>query len=115
MGVVRSPGRKRPRLRVRADTSDADLGALAQRVTYEGSAEHKRHPSPAGPPALRSDASECPKLPFSTVESWLRSAIEAGHVGTPWEGEFPRYVWVANEEGFFEGRLTNRDQGIYKG
>ena len=31
------------------------------------------------------------------------------------KGEFPRYVWVANEEGCFEGRLTNRDQGIYKG
>ena len=38
-------------------------GEMAERVArearYMGSAEHKAYPSPAGPPALRSDATPC--------------------------------------------------------
>ena len=38
-----------------------------------------------------------------------------GAIGEPWEGDFPRYAWVTNENGSFEARLINREQGTYKG
>ncbi len=102
-------------MRTQADVSGVDLTELSQLAHYQGSVEHKNYPSPAGPPALRSDATRCPKYDLDTIESWLREAMQKGSVGTPWEGRFPRYVWVTNTEGSFEGRLTNRDQGTYKG
>ena len=94
-----------------------DLAELAQRTSYEGSAEHKDVPSPAGPPKLRSDATPCPqdlKDP-KMLTQWLRDGITHGQVGAPWEGDFPRYVWVKNDRGCFEARLTNREAGQYKG
>lgn len=35
--------------------------------------------------------------------------------GTPWEGDFPRYVWYKHGDTVFEGRLVNRETGEYKG
>ena len=49
------------------------------------------------------------------VEGWLRKGILAGCIDTPWEGDFPRYVWYQDENTVYEGRLVNRDQGYYKG
>lgn len=46
---------------------------------------------------------------------WLRAAIRAGAVGTPWEGEYPRYVWYRDGDLLYEGRLVNREAGWYKG
>lgn len=93
------------------------MAAIAARVSYVGSAEHKRHPSAAGPPALRSDATPCPPNLASqdALTGWLRDAISEGAIGEPWEGDFPRYAWVSNEKGSFEARLINREQGTYKG
>lgn len=114
---MRSPGRKRPPPRQLADSGDRDLAALAERASYIGSPEHKRYPSAAGPPVLRSDATPCPAdlASFSELTEWLREAIGKGQVGTPWEGDFPRYAWLSNGEGTFEARLTNRELGQYKG
>jgi hypothetical protein len=39
--------------------SALDLDALATRVTYQGSGQHKRFPNPLCPPTLRSDATSC--------------------------------------------------------
>ena len=49
------------------------------------------------------------------VSGWLRLAIRRGAVGSPWEGEFPRYVGYMHGNTVFEARLVNRESGSYKG
>jgi hypothetical protein len=91
---------------------------LAGRARYVGSPEHKSGPSFAGPPKPRGDASLCDRSLNQAqprVTSWLRRALRQGTVGAPWEGDFPRYVWHREGEVVFEGRLTNREAGEYKG
>jgi hypothetical protein len=39
----------------------------------------------------------------------------SGHVGAPWEGDFPRYVWHREADICYEGRLVNQVSGEYKG
>lgn len=115
---MRSPSRKRPMRHEIVDVPvGVDLRELAQRVRYIGSSEHKSFPSFAGPPKLRADATKCdPALDDPTeITSWLRAGIEAGQVGAPWEGLFPRYVWYRVEGACYEGRLVNRGAGEYKG
>ncbi len=82
-----------------------------------GSPEHKTYPSFAGPPQPRADASKCDsKLADQTeLTTWLREAMGAGNVGTPWEGDFPRYVWSRRGDVVYEGRLVNQELGQYKG
>ncbi len=94
-----------------------DLHAQASVVCYVGSPEHKSSPSFAGSPKLRADATKCdPSLgDAGALTSWLRDALVAGHVGGPWEGGFPRYVWRIEGDVCYEGRLTNRGLGEYKG
>ena len=114
---MRATQRKRPRKREIRIPSHVDLHALAGRVRYVGSREHKDIPSFAGQPRLRADASCCPRevVNQGQVEQWLRSAIRRGAVGAPWEGDFPRYVWYRWGDVVFEGRLVNRGDGSYKG
>lgn len=90
---------------------------MARQAIYVGSPEHKSSHSFAGPPKLRSDASRCdPNLgEQDQLTGWLRNAIKSGHVGGPWEGTFPRYVWARHEGVCYEGRLVNRESGEYKG
>jgi hypothetical protein len=94
-----------------------DLRAQASVVRYVGSPEHKTSPSFAGSPKLRADATKCdPSLgDAETLTAWLRDALIAGRVGSPWEGGFPRYVWHREGDVCYEGRLVNRDLGEYKG
>jgi hypothetical protein len=115
---MRAPKRHRPLRRVPAVVGpDVNLKELASRVRYVGSAEHKRYPSFAGPPQPRADASKCdPSITdANVVTTWLRDAVEAGRIGEPWEGDFPRYVWAEVDGMHYEGRLVNREQGTYKG
>lgn len=116
---MRAPGRYRPRRRkIGVPPATVDLDALAERVRYVGSPEHKNMPSFAGPPRLRADASCCPREMTRNPEcinEWLREAFRSGAVGAPWEGEFPRYVWYKYGDTVFEGRLVNRGTGEYKG
>ena len=114
---MRATRRRRPRRRVILVLPEVDLDVLAERVAYEGSVEHKDVPSFAGQPRLRADASCCPRdiVDVELVRGWLRSAIRKGATGTPWEGEFPRYVWDKRDETVFEGRLVNREAGTCKG
>lgn len=113
---MRAVRRRRP-LRREVDSSSAgDLGELAAGACYVGSAEHKSHPSPAGPPRLRADATKCdPSLEFSQLTSWLQQGIRRGCVGGPWEGRFPRYVWLCVAGVWYEARLVNAGLGQYKG
>ena len=83
----RSPNRRRPRRRTRVVPPGTDLDALADRVRYTGSPEHKDMPTFAGHPRPRSDASICPREhnDIEMVTGWLRSAMRAGSTGGPWE------------------------------
>lgn len=96
-----------------APTSDE----LARRVTYTGSPKHKKYPSPAGPPAKRSDAAECDRF---AVADWprlleaLRLAIREGCVGE-FRGSFPSRAWVWVNGVLHEARLTNEVTGDYHG
>jgi hypothetical protein len=94
-----------------------DLVQLAAQASYVGSQEHKSYPSFAGPPKLRSDASRCdPKFKEAdALTQWIQEAIRTGQVGTPWEGDFPRYTWIVREGIYYEGRLVNPGLGQYKG
>ncbi len=115
---MRTPKRRRPRRRAfAAAPAGVDLSELAGRVSYVGSAEHKSFPSFAGRPQLRADASKCsPDLADpAELTRWLQEALSSGHVGDPWEGDFPRYVWCRREADTYEARLVNREQGHYKG
>jgi hypothetical protein len=94
-----------------------DLAQLAKRVRYVGSVEHKRYPSFAGKPRPRADATLCdPSLTDPVLlTKWLADGVRAGQIGAPWEGEFPRYVWVRPGKSWYEARLTNAVLGQYKG
>ena len=115
---MRAPKRKRSQRRSMAVPPDVDLARIADQVSYVGSTDHKDYPSFAGPPGPRSDASLCPRhiKDPEMVCGWLRDAIRRGAVGAPWENGFPRYAWYKHEDGtVFEGRLSNRGPGAYKG
>lgn len=116
---MRSPRRKRSlRRELIRDVDQKVLVALAQRATYVGSPEHKDVVSFVGQPKLRADASICDRVlarDKAIVQGWLRKSILAGSIGTPWEGDFPRYVWYRGGSTVYEGRLINREQGHYKG
>lgn len=94
-----------------------DVAAVAASVTYVGSAEHKAHPSFAGPPKLRADASKCDAALAdpATLTEWLRDAIASSRCGGLWEQGFPRYAWARVDGVCYEARLMNRTQGHYKG
>ena len=96
-----------------------DLGAVAAGVSYVGSPEHKDTPSFAGWPKPRhGDAGICDRsLRDSKAEitRWLQDGIRAGSFSALWDGAFPHYVWRREGEIVYEGRLTNRGKGEYKG
>lgn len=94
-----------------------DLSEIARRVRYVGSVEHKRYPSFAGPPRPRADATLCdPSFQSAaSITEVLRAGLADGRIGSPWEGDYPRYVWARIADDWYEGRLVNRVQGHYKG
>lgn len=91
---------------------------LAQQVQYVGSPEHKDHPSPAGPPRLRSDATPCEVHMTRNVErntEALREGIRRMCVSPIFEGGYPKYVWTWMDGILYEARHINGPQGTYKG
>ena len=114
---MRTPSRRRPRKDDRLpEGSDVDLKAMAEKVTYVISPEHKDYLTSAGPGKLRSDASACPRgLDFNDVLGWLKEAISQRDVSAEFDGDFPRYVWSRVGARVYEGRLTNAGLGSYKG
>ena len=108
----------RPKHRIIATwaSNTPDFNEIASRSHYVGSAEHKRYPSPAGNPALRSDASECdPRhTDFQEITEVLREAIRRGCIGAIFEGSFPKYVWGWMDGQLYEARHINGPQGTYK-
>jgi hypothetical protein len=98
------------------------LEVVAARCRYVGSPEHKAYPSPAGPPALRSDAARCPAQLVGEhladgcegLTPHLRDAILLGAVGEE-IGGYPKYVWVVLDGDVYEARHINGPIGDYKG
>lgn len=73
-----------------------DVEALAARVSYVGSGEHKVRPLDPSfdfSPALRSDASRCdPGVTREQAQAALRQAVRLRCVSEDFVGDFPRYV-----------------------
>lgn len=117
---MKSPKRKRAleRAFLTPVPDAAVLDALANRVIYVGSPEHKRHPSFAGPPAPKATSTLCDPR-FANLQGmmteWLREGIRLGQVSRKWDGDFPRNVWVRKEGVVYEARLVNQGSGEYKG
>lgn len=91
---------------------------VASGATYVGSGEHKDHPSNAGPPALRSDATPCePHLTrnIGANTAALREGITRRCTSAVFEGGFPKYVWTWMGGAFYEARHINGPPGTYKG
>lgn len=115
---MRSVSRRRPLVRAKATPGDEGaFKTLAARASYTISTEHKDYLTEAGPGALRSDATPCPRdVSRDMAEDWLHRALAAHDVGEPWEGPgYPRYAWYRRGDDVFEARLTNAELGAYKG
>jgi len=116
---MRAPKRRRPLVRrIVAPPPDLDKDAIAAAASYVGSPEHKDTPSFVEEVRPRADASICDRslaTRRAEITDWLREAICKGVVSGYFEGRFPRYVWYKDGDVVYEGRLSNRDQGHYKG
>lgn len=116
---MRTRFERKRRRRISAWPSDVQTPEeVAERVTYVGSAEHKDHPSNAGPPALRSDATPCEPHLTRNLEvntQALREGILRRCTSSVFEGGFPKYVWTWIEGALYEARHINGPQGTYKG
>ena len=91
---------------------------VAELVEYVGSPEHKDHPSPTGPPRLRSDATPCEVRMTGDVSgntNALREGIRRRCVSQVYEGGFPKYVWTWVSGILYEARHINGPRGTYKG
>ena len=115
---MRKVRRRRPLNRTRVSPPPGvNLLALAGGASYVISREHKDYLTEQGPGALRSDASPCPRdIDREQAQQWLREAIAAGNVGAPWSNQpYPQYAWYRRGNAVFEARVTNVEQGAYKG
>lgn len=116
---MRARKRGRPLSRARVDPpTGSDLQQLSALASYHPSAEHKdRYIPGTGVRRLRTDATACPsEVTREDAEVWLRAALAAGQVGGPWTDQpFPQYAWWRGEAAVFEARLTNAEQGWFKG
>lgn len=102
--------------RIRCKLSEAGLVRIASRARYEGSSEHKSHPSPAGQPRLRSDATPCdPDILWADINSALAEGIRRGCISEATEQGFPRCVWGWLGDDLYEARHLNGLAGGYKG
>lgn len=91
---------------------------VAAKVSYVGSPEHKDHPSPLGPPRLRSDATRCETHMTRDVAAntaALREGILRLCVSPVFESGYPKYVWTWVDGVLYEARHINGPEGTYKG
>ncbi len=105
------------RRRLTGDPPNPDLLAKLPDIEYVGSSEHKSYPSFAGPPRLRSDASQCdPSLgDAEEFARWIREGVKSNMFSEELQEGFPKYVWIERDGEWFEARLVNKTQGQYKG
>lgn len=108
---------RRPKPRVIGPwNGDESPKATASKVRYVGSSEHKSHPSSAGPPALRSDATPCdPAIEAEAIDAVLKEAIRRRCTDARFEQGFPKYAWGWLDGDLYEARHINGPPGTYKG
>ncbi len=90
---------------------------MAPEIRYVGSAEHKSHPSPAGPPALPSDAARCAPVyanRFDDLTRVLQDAVRLRCTSSEFERGFPKYVWGLLDGAVYEARHLSGRGGEYK-
>ena len=81
-----------------------------------GSPEHKRYPSSAGSPKLRSDATPCdPNIEMADINATLQEAIKRRCTSEQFEQGFPKYAWGWLDGDLYEARHINGPAGTYKG
>lgn len=118
---MRTPSRQRtpPTRSFGQAPKSVDVVAIANRIRYVGSPEHKNETTFAGSPRPRSDASICDRAlngRLADINTWLRDAVIAGQFSELWDqGAFPRYVWHREGGDVYEARLVNAGSGEYKG
>jgi hypothetical protein len=109
---------KRPRSR--SPVIPDDLGAVADRCSYEGSIEHKDKRSWLGLPRPRRKprdvATICPMVTEKEREvanEWVKEAIRNGQFRRDdWRNGLPRYIWYRTAEGsYWYGFLMNEGSG----
>lgn len=94
--------------------------AIAARVRYIASGEHKNYPSPMGLWTIghKIDKAKCDHIDphnWALLERALREAITAGCVAAEYRGEFPARAWAYINGTLHEARLTNQTRGEYHG
>ena len=95
---------------------DLSPEATALKAQYRGSPEHKAYPSPAGPPALRTDATPCdPQIEWDAINAALQEAIRRRCTSARFEHGFPKYAWGWLDGDLYEARHINGPAGTYKG
>lgn len=114
-----------PKRRLRATPTKAELQgfmALAARVSYGGSPEHKRNPGDFGldPPSQpRQGKTLCDDAQIfrrSEAESLLREGIRRGLMSVQERNGWPQNIWVVAENGVpLEAMLENQQTGTYHG
>ena len=113
---MRQRNRRRKRLVLRCSLTPEQLREIADAVSYHGSTEHKTYPSPAGQPALRSDATPCdPDIEWAEINASLVEGVLRGCVSETMERGFPKYVWGWIGDALYEARHLNGAGGQYKG
>ena len=95
--------RRTKRRTIRPWSSDKSPASVARRACYVGSAEHKAYPSPAGPPALRSDTTRCDaSIPQAAINTALAEGIRRRCVGDAVEQGFPSTSGVGSKTIFMK-------------
>lgn len=108
--------RRKKRLGIGPWNGEESPKDTASRARYVGSPEHKGYPSPAGPPALRSDATPCDsKIKWDDINAVLQEAIQRCCTSELFEQGFPKYVWGWIDGDLYEARHINGPAGTYKG
>lgn len=100
----------------------AELTAMASKVTYSGNPEHKRNPGDFAltpPSAPRPDKTLCDLAGIqsrSKALSVLRDGVLRGLISGQRRGAFPQNIWAVTSDGIpFEAQLDNEEVGTYHG
>jgi len=105
-----------PKRRIIAANSIAEdaLEALAARLVYVGSANHKRHPAdynfhpPSNPRPWKSVCDASRKLLRGEAEELLAAGVKKGMISTPDDDGVPKYVWSVDRQGIpYESKIGN--------
>ena len=114
----------RPDRRVipKGSASPKELGSLAERLRYVGSALHKLHPGDYGfvpshnPRPSKSPCDQIRSILLAEAQELFRLGIQAGMVSPYGEGGNPKYVWVVDgDNDVYEAKTKPERETEYHG